>query len=85
MSADNYRECPQCKAEHNRKLSESYGKVSYSDYEELSSHIHPESLREDYEIYSEGDYIYVRYSCHCSKCGFKFEHEDSISLFDAPQ
>ena len=72
MSADNWAECPYCKAENDtawqvRKdaLDASYGKVpveSFMAERELVGHAPPlidRTFREDYEFWTEGDTVSV--------------------------
>ena len=40
-----------------------------------------ETLREDYEIYSEGNTIYFEYSCYCKKCRYRYKMTHS-NTFD---
>lgn len=87
MSADNFGICPRCHEQYEKdlialdeKVTESYGKVTPEEYIRLKSELaqleekeEPTTLREDYEQgVIEGEY-YLRYSGHCSKCGWEYE------------
>lgn len=96
MSADNWRKCSKCEAENDRligvslsELTAAYGKVPVEEYErlkevhyELVRTVIPETFREDYEIYTQEDTLYMRYRGVCKACGasFKFEHEVDMEI-----
>jgi hypothetical protein len=87
MSADAWRECPQCLARGENKKKEeamtakkAYGKVSMEEFDrirqaELESDDDTEqleTLREDYEISMQQDgKLYIDYACSCTECGFR--------------
>ena len=87
MSADNWGICPKCIKAKNKRIEEAYGKVSRKEYERMLSEINKNdiglrTLREDYEIYTDGDGIFsIRYSCRCSDCGFyhTFKHAEAVT------
>lgn len=98
MSADNWRMCPKCgicvceedvKAQRISAVEKAYGVVPKEEYDRLvedidSPHGYEEcdTLREDYEVYSEDHTLYVYYSCSCEKCGFNFSFEKSVNMLD---
>ena len=85
MSADNWGICPKCKETAEKNIASAYGKVSEEEYlATLNKRKEVENettLREDYEVGVDIDGEFsVSYSCHCSKCGFKFEYKYSQEL-----
>ena len=89
MSADNWRVCPGCIAEHRKKiekmdadLAKAYGKISAEKYILMMEIVQKqkgmaleETLREDYAIgISEDGAFYVDYRASCDKCGFEFNY-----------
>lgn len=80
MGADNWGVCPKCKEIAEKNIASAYGKVSEDEYLAIldKNKKVETSLREDYEIGvdSDGEFS-ISYSCHCSKCGFKFEYKYS--------
>lgn len=94
MSADNWTICPNCAAEIEAsrqqailKAGELYGKVPAEEYIRAAQKAQEapkqtETLREDWEIGSNGEEFYVSYSCSCSTCkkGFKFRHTEPLKL-----
>lgn len=94
MSANNWRECPQCKAADDKRRNEaiatareSYGVVSAEQYlrdiaEAEKPTLAEETLREDYELWIDatGEF-YVSYRGSCDKCGldFKFKHSEMVA------
>lgn len=80
MSADNWGVCPKCKETAENKIASAYGKVSEDEYLAILNTCKKieATLREDYElgVDTDGEFS-VSYSCHCSKCGFKFEYKYS--------
>lgn len=96
MSANNWRKCPKClrnadrrRAEAIAKAEKSYGQVPSETYRsrlEAANSIGTdlrETLREDWEIgvNSEGEF-HCGYRASCSKCGleFTFTDERTVSL-----
>lgn len=88
MSADNWAICPKCKQLKEkgreslaRKVEESYGKISASEWLEAKEKLDTptrleQTLREDYEIgISEDGGFYVRYEGHCRVCDFHYEYQ----------
>ena len=91
MSADNWAECPLCKAKKAlalKSLEDQYGKVSHEEYEKLREGLdnvskedsdEEDSLREDHEqgVDTNGC-CYVIYSGVCSDCGasWQFRKDD---------
>lgn len=92
VSADNWRACPQCRADafkrdekERRQIQALYGKVPAADYMKAVESFRPSrsalepSLREDYEQGMDDDgYYLVSYSANCHECGFswQFEHKE---------
>jgi hypothetical protein len=81
MSADAWRECPNCKVLNDKKLDALYGTVSQSEYMaavyELDDRV-KETLREDYEIsMNEDGVLEISYSCSCTVCKFNFKYKHS--------
>jgi hypothetical protein len=86
MSADNWAECPKCRAgaEEAKKRAEeearaSYGKVPAEQYVRLLASANqaislPDTLREDYELGLSGTEFYVAYRCSCQECGFEYSY-----------
>lgn len=88
MSADNWRICPQCRINCEKKRAESpYGKVSEEEFITYLSQVPSVkdlefSLREDYEYYIDGDDVFhAHYRAHCSDCGFRFSFDHSETVF----
>ena len=85
MSADNWGVCPKCKETAEKNITSAYGKVSEEEYlaalnerKQIENNL---TLREDYEVGVDIDGEFsVSYSCHCSKCGFKFDYKYSQEL-----
>lgn len=99
MSANNWRECPQCRVNAeaartllNYKLDESYGKIPVADYLEMRDEATKpielgETLREDYELFiAQTKRFYIGYTASCSVCGFnkEFKHEEILKLTPQP-
>ena len=97
MSADNWAECPYCKAENDtawqvRKdaLDASYGKVpveSFMAERELVGHAPPlivRTFREDYEFWTEGDTVSVDYTGSC-ECGASAEFHTECKINPPPK
>jgi len=40
----------------------------------------PESLREDYEFYLQGEVLSISYSAGCSKCRFQYNFSKEINI-----
>ncbi len=95
MSADNWGQCPKCimlveKANKQalEKANEGYGKLPKEKYLELLKESEKpipvdNTLREDYEFYMPDDGEFeANYSCHCDKCGFKydFNYKDKLDI-----
>lgn len=93
MSADNWRVCPACKKNREKRLEKqeralkaSYGKVSAEEYEERRVALAIEAdespkmtLREDYSQRMRDDGVYeVGYSCSCQSCKFTFKFEHEV-------
>ena len=78
MSADNWKVCPKCEEKQEKEIADYtqqlYAKgLTFGEIETLVNakrNKFTETLREDYEIYSEGFTVYVDYRCSCEKCGF---------------
>ena len=94
MSADNWKECPQCGAnraseefsKHN-DLQYNYGKISAEEYEakrreliEFLREVPEETLREDYEYQLDPSTctLGVYYKCHCAVCDFGFKVQQDV-------
>jgi hypothetical protein len=80
MSADAWRECPNCRKPNSKKLADAYGKVSQDEYlsmfDKLGISDERTTLREDYEISTdEGGEFYIAYSCYCEVCKFAFTYK----------
>jgi len=97
MSADNWADCPRCDknrdgliTETEVKVSESYGKVSVEEFDEMRAQLDrlrkgvlDPTFREDYEIYgAEHGCVMVKYSGRCAECGLSlsFEHEYPLDV-----
>jgi hypothetical protein len=95
MSADNWRQCPQCNATQladkekaKKKADSSYGKVPQEEYLKLLEIANQpirlaEHLREDYSVYVDLDGEFrVSYSCSCDKCPFNYSysHTEKVKL-----
>lgn len=96
MGADNWKQCPNCDAkqsnneiEAEKALADDYGKISADQYEkrrsaltDLKHTVLPDTLREDYEFYFDGDAmeLNIDYSCRCETCGFNFTHHQVIPV-----
>ena len=83
MSADNWRECPQCKRNQAKELESLYGKVTESEYRSRIAELEDDensSFREDYELGVYEEEFYVRYHGRCERCGFtvEFEHKEDL-------
>lgn len=80
MSASNWSICPLCNNEEKAKitLAKQYGKISQEEYDELKEQLlhptHPEyskqkeTVREDYEIYFEGENYVFNGTAECELC-----------------
>ena len=94
MSANNWRVCPKClqsrskeRAEVEATMHEVYGKAPLAEFEELKKKLDtltvtnmPESLREDWELHTNGlGIFFVNYGCYCEECGFKFCFDKTIN------
>jgi len=73
-------------AEMETLAKEKYGKISLTEYEKLKMDLNEkrstitndsgnETLREDYETYSDGYNLHINYGCSCEVCGFTFTFE----------
>ena len=71
MSADNWRVCPKCLVEYQRKFEEN---LTYSLQE---------TLREDYElgIKSDGTF-FVDYRSGCTACDFSFSFKHTANTLE---
>lgn len=101
MSADNWADCPKCKAKALAKQQElyanadnSYGEVLVEEYLELKKKAetffphgdYSEVLREDYGLHIGDDGIFhVVYTADCSKCDFVFVFKESRSAMEDNQ
>ena len=95
MSADNWCECPHCKAHamllhagQRQAALDAYGKATPERYAELCTLAAlpveaNETFREDYGIglYEDGTFS-VSYRGGCEVCGltFKYEHEEKVEI-----
>lgn len=94
MSANNWAECPKCEEEKiskveelKRKISDSYGKVSETEYnmlkirlEKIKAVVSNPTLREDYEIGIWDGQFKVGYYASCEKCDYSYEYTYSKKL-----
>jgi hypothetical protein len=88
VSADNWKQCPKCVEKSQNELTHYIEKLSGVGLTlgEVATLVTKkkselkETLREDYEIYSEDFVVYVTYSCHCTKCGFSASMEFEQSM-----
>ena len=99
MSASRWSVCPKCyirrqeeKEILERELSDSYGKISVGEFNELQARREQalaelenssEDLREDYEFYMDKDGNFsADYHAKCDNCGFEFEfhHKEKINI-----
>lgn len=83
MSADRWTKCPNCKAEHDKKLMDSYGKLSVEEYLALAnSYDNDENiLREDFYVgVHEDGVLEIDYNCECCTCSFKRTHKNKVML-----
>ncbi len=93
MSASNWAICPKCKIEYEKanekklaKVQSRYGKIPSDEFvnqlketEEVKEI--QETLREDYEIYTEDSgTFYVSYKCFCEVCKLKFEFKRKLDI-----
>lgn len=101
MSADNWRECPNCdvrKAIHEMSLlealTESYGVDTQEQYEvkklALAEYEAKEleiTLREDYGFNFDTDSMEldISYKCSCEVCGFNFSHNETVLVPSGPE
>lgn len=104
MSADNWANCPRCIATDEagietleKKLRDSYGKVSVESYELLRKELSTAkndfrngredyskfaTFREDYEFYGADDGILqIVYSGCCTKCGLNLKFHESKEFY----
>ena len=80
MSADRWSHCPKCslnKVDYVKDAEAQYGKVPFSEFNkvlEVAKKAKPpeETLREDYDFYSNGFTLEIEYSCRCDVCGFHY-------------
>ncbi|HKZ41494.1 MAG TPA: hypothetical protein VJ044_11060 [Candidatus Hodarchaeales archaeon] len=76
MSADNWARCPECRKRNAEQSKSLYGAVSEEEYRKWVDESEKEdlfTLREDYEIWIDGDVeFHVTYRGHCEMCGFIF-------------
>lgn len=96
MSADNWGVCPRCKknfrgvkVDKKRETEAAYGKVSASEYLAMVAELAntpndeiEETLREDYEIYTDEDGLFVvEYNGECSVCDYHvvFKHREKFA------
>lgn len=83
MSADNWTQCPRCKARHEKaaearrsEVQALCGEVPVEEFEQRRAELaefegkqFAETLREDYEIYgAEDGVVKVSYGCSCAIC-----------------
>lgn len=93
MSADNWTLCPQCKAEHlkridemQQKVSRSYGKDSVevyigrvADLTALLKAEQPQTMREDYSLgVDENGEFSCSYRCSCTECCFSYTFSTKV-------
>ena len=75
MSADDWRECPNCIKKAEEELGKVYGKVGKEEYlklqKELTAVEEKETLRIDreYGVDKKGN-LYVNFGAGCEECGF---------------
>ena len=95
MRADNWGECPRCKAleivkheQRKKDALDAYGRLSPAEYMRLVIEAENppatnETFREDYEIglYKDGTFR-VDYGGRCQVCGLRFEykHEERVKV-----
>ena len=95
MSADNWGECPRCKAiatvahaKRRQVALDAYGKVSSDEYARLCTEAAKlikanDTFREDYEIGLHKDGTFkVNYGGGCVHCGlsFSYKHEERVKI-----
>ena len=88
MSADNWTYCPKCTEKANiarqafeKKVKDSYGKVSAEEYLRLTEQLkkpdeREQTLREDYELGIVEGRFYVSYRASCTACKFSFTFKE---------
>jgi len=95
MSADNWRECPQCRARNEQKnhkavsdLEATYGEIPADEWLAKKEAVENppelnETLREDYEFHidEQGGFC-AKYHGSCEICGFEFsfKHEEQLKI-----
>lgn len=94
MSADNWRQCPRCLANHKEQIAaelqeanQAYGKVPADEYRakldkaKANSEVELEdTLREDYQIgVDEDGQFAVGYRASCEQCNFVFRFDHTQS------
>jgi hypothetical protein len=94
MSANNWTECPRCRArvrqeiaDRKRRAAEAYGTIPADEWKALddAARLIPQptkTFREDWEIGVEGETLVVSYSGGCTECGLgvTFNHKQPIDL-----
>lgn len=100
--ASEVSDCPQCEADHERRIEllkikhrDGYGKISKTEYDELTQQIATltskgppqDTMEENYEHWFADGKFKRRYNCKCEKCGFDFtadtiEEECEIEVDD---
>jgi uncharacterized Zn finger protein len=88
MSADNWTYCPKCIEEDEKKhetlkqkANDSYGKINPDEYIKLIEELNKmhlatpkETLAEYFEMGILKKEFFIRYSAHCTKCGFEYKY-----------
>ncbi len=92
MSAENWRMCPNCKnkIKENKKRLIAQAQELKNDPDQYNALIDEatdppeleETLGEYYYTGSKDNEVKFNYSCQCERCGFKFEYEKKIVMFE---
>lgn len=89
MSVDAWTNCPKCytaQRDATQEVEKLYGKIPLEDWTkrlnnaQADNPVTRDTLREDYEIYCEGYYLYINYRCSCESCGFKFNYTKRVEI-----
>lgn len=86
MSANNWTKCPNCEKNYKSRvdgIKALYGKIPEEAYSKKLAEAQQadkklpnvNTLREDYEVYTQDGIFYCSYCCYCTECKFQWSYK----------